>query len=429
MTRSFPTPAGYREVSPTDLAQIASGLPAIAARLGGPAAALRVTEVSDGNMNAVWLIYGPAGAVIAKQALPYIRVIGTSWPFPVDRITFEHQALTLQTRFAPRYLPEVYDYRPDLGLIFMQALSPHIVLRHGLVAGIPYPRLAADLGDYLARTLFFTSDLHLDTSGKNTIADAFSGNAHLCETTQDVVFTGPYWPAPLNRLTPGQEARAAALRADTDLKLAATRMKHIFATRSEALLHGDLHTGSIMVTGGQTKVIDPEWAFVGPMGFDVGVLIAHLLLGFFSQSGHATPDDDRAAHSAFLLDAVTALWSGFAQGLHHLCQTQPGPLLNPQVLSDADQRAFVDQRLADIYTDSLGFAGAEMIRRIIGISHVEDFEMISDVPSRLACEAQALELSRLLLCERKAAGSINDVAAHARRIATRAALQPDRSRA
>lgn len=416
-------------MSTADLAEIASGLPAVSCRLGGAAALLRVTEVSDGNMNAVWRIDGPSGAVIAKQALPYIRVIGSSWPFPVGRIAYEHRALTVQADHVPQYLPEVYAYLPDLGLLFMQALSPHIVLRHGLVAGQPYPRLAADLGDYLARSLFYTSDLHLDTSAKNRMADTFSGNAHLCETTQDVVFTGPYWSAPLNRITPGQEARAAALRADPALKLAAAEMRYVFSTRAEALLHGDLHTGSIMVTLDQTKVIDPEWAFVGPMGFDVGVVLGHLLLAYVSQSGHATVLDDRSAHRQFLIDAVVEVWLSFEQGLHQLCLSSPGPLWNAQVLSGDEQAAFIDQRLAAIYQDALGFAGAEMIRRIIGISHVEDFEMIADLQARAACEAQALELARALLCDRKTLGEIRDVAALVRQIAARPIGQPDRNRA
>lgn len=419
MTKSFPIPPRYREVSPADLAEIASGLPAVSDRLGGPPSALQVTEVSDGNMNAVWRIDGPAGSVIAKQALPYIRVIGTSWPFPVDRIAFEHRALTLQAHHVPQYLPQVYDYRPELGLIFMQFLSPHIVLRHGLISGMQYPRLAADLGGYLARSLFYTSDLYLSTSRKNAIAEAFSGNAHLCETTQDVVFTGPYWDAPLNRITPGQERQAAVLRADGPLKLAVSEMKHIFCSRAEALIHGDLHTGSIMVTADDTRVIDPEWAFVGPMGFDIGALLGNLLLSYFSQTGHATVNDDRSMQRRFLCDTIVQCWTAFDTGFRHLCKTEAGALQNPQILTGAEQALFVDRLLAGVFRDTLGFAGAKMIRRIIGISHVEDFETITDIPLRVACEARALELARILLLERTSISGVQDIVNLAHEIAAR----------
>jgi thiamine kinase-like enzyme len=47
-----------------------------------------------------------------------------------------------------------------------------------------------------------------------------------------------------------------------------------FAMDGAALLHGDLHTGSIMCTETTTFVIDHEFAFYGPMGFDVGAFLA-----------------------------------------------------------------------------------------------------------------------------------------------------------
>ena len=66
-----------------------------------------------------------------------------------------------------------------------------------------------------------------------------------------------------------------------------------FCEQSQALIHGDLHTGSIMVTVSSTKVIDPEFAFYGPIGFDVGALLGNFLLSYFSQDGHADHENDR----------------------------------------------------------------------------------------------------------------------------------------
>ena len=41
-----------------------------------------------------------------------------------------------------------------------------------------------------------------------------------------------------------------------------------------------------MATPGDTRFIDPEFAFYGPMGFDVGALVANLFLAYFAQPGH-----------------------------------------------------------------------------------------------------------------------------------------------
>lgn len=53
-------------------------------------------------------------------------------------------------------------------------------------------------------------------------------------------------------------------------------MKEKFMTQAQALVHGDLHTGSIMINQTETYVIDPEFAFYAPIGFDVGAVIASL---------------------------------------------------------------------------------------------------------------------------------------------------------
>ncbi|MDA3948526.1 MAG: hypothetical protein PF508_04785 [Spirochaeta sp.] len=46
--------------------------------------------------------------------------------------------------------------------ILMEDLSDHVVLRKGLIAGTVYPKLAVHMGQFLARSLFFTSDVGMD---------------------------------------------------------------------------------------------------------------------------------------------------------------------------------------------------------------------------------------------------------------------------
>lgn len=66
-----------------------------------------------------------------------------------------------------------------------------------------------------------------------------------------------------------------------------------FCERAQALIHGDLHTSSMMVTRESTQVIDSEFAFYGPMGYDVGAFLGNLILAYFAQDGHANASNDR----------------------------------------------------------------------------------------------------------------------------------------
>jgi 5-methylthioribose kinase len=409
-------PVRYRVLDEATLPDVLLALAEARKRLGGSAGQWRVREVSDGNMNTVFMVDGPEGAVVAKQALPYIRVIGESWPFPISRIAFEHAALVEQGRLCPGRVPEVYAFEPELALVVMEALRPHIILRKGFVAGTRYPKLAEHIGTFLAQTLFRTSDLALTTPAKKALMARFAGNAELCATTEDVIFTGPYWEAPLNRWNrPHLDALASEMRADTELKLAATEMKLVFRTATEALLHGDLHTGSIMVTETDTRVIDPEWAFHGPMGFDVGAVLGNLLLAYCSQHGHAQGGNERAAYAAWILETFCGVWERFAASFLELWRTDGDELL-PAALFGApgDADRFRMRRLEGILEDSLGFAACKMIRRILGISHVEDLEAIFDPALRARCEAHALRLARELLVNRQHYRNVRDVVAAVR---------------
>lgn len=363
-------------------------------------------------MNAVFRVKGPSGSVVAKQALPHIRVIGPDWPFPVSRATFEARAAEVHGAAAPGRVVSVFAFVERLGLIVMEDLAKHAVLRHALTRAETFPNLTSHLGEYLADSLIRTSDFALTTSEKNALSARFLGNSVLCETTEDVVFSGPYREGPLNRLTSGQEALAAELRADGALIAAAARMKYVFRSRAEALIHGDLHTGSIMVAPGDTRVIDAEWSFMGPMGFDIGALLGNLLLAHASQPGHGP---GREAYAAWILDLFSGIWHSFAARARTLIHPSAGSVLIPE-LADSVTDRFVESWLAGLWSESLGFAGCKMIRRIIGISHVEDFEWIVDVPARAACEARALRLARRLLLERDTFPTPEAVTAAARSI-------------
>ncbi|MCB0152299.1 MAG: phosphotransferase, partial [Caldilineaceae bacterium] len=108
------------------------------------------------------------------------------------------------------------------------------------------------------------------------------------------------------------DAEVQAVRRNSELKLALAEMKASYMTHAEALIHSDLHTGSIMANATETKVIDPEFAFCGPMGFDVGAVLENLVLNCLSHFAHTPDDEERRAYQNYLLDLVRAIWEQFA---------------------------------------------------------------------------------------------------------------------
>lgn len=395
----------YAALTPETVPDRLGTIPALTERIG-PASRWTVAEVGDGNLNLVFVVTGPGGKVVVKQALPYIRLVGDSWPLPLSRSFFEYQALFRQSARDPGRVPDVHHFDEGQALIVMRHLSPHVILRKSVVRGVSHPMLAGHVGRFMARTLFRGSALSL--SGKAIREDTalFSANHALADITETLVFSDPYFPAKLNRHTPGLEPFIAPLRADRALRIAAQEMKQAYLTRAETLVHGDLHSGSLMVTAEDTQVIDPEFATYGPIGFDVGMFMANLILAFFAQSGHEGAPGDRDAYRAELLGQLTEVWTVFAAEFRHLWRTErTGILFERSLFEDAGDAPGADAALvgvlSGIWQDAMGFCGVEMHRRILGLAHVEDLEAIPDPARRVRAEARALEAGRIIATMRR----------------------------
>ncbi|MDO5604908.1 MAG: S-methyl-5-thioribose kinase [Paracoccus sp. (in: a-proteobacteria)] len=412
----------YSALTPETLAARLGGLPALTDRLGAPGS-WQTREVGDGNLNLVFIVTGAAGQVIVKQALPYVRLVGESWPLPLSRAFFEYHALTRQAARDPGSVPEVLYFDETQALIVMEYLTPHIILRHALIEGQQTTALGERLGLFCARTLFRGSDLSMDAKARKADLALFAGNGDLCDITENLVFSDPYFDAAMNRHTPALDDAVARLRADLSLKVAAQHLKMAFASRAETLLHGDLHSGSVMVTQTDIKVIDPEFATYGPMGFDIGMLIANFLMAYFSQPGHETAAGGRADHQNWLLDVVETVWTTFSGEFARLWRSErSGMLYQASLYEDQGHGLAADQALDDligaIWRDTLGFCGVEMHRRILGLAHNADFERIADETARATCEARALAMGRQLMLGAGTIPGITAVTAMARRMNT-----------
>ena len=178
-------------------------------------------------------------------------------------------------------------------------------------------------------------------------------------------------------------------------------------------MHGDLHTGSVMVTDDETRVIDPEFAFYGPMAFDVGMLLANYWMAFFSQRGHEG-GGSRASMRVYLLGVIHETWSVFRDEFARLWHTERNGILYQAALyEDRDDVLAAEQALHhvlhDLWTDMLGFAGIEMHRRILGLAHNADFETIADEAMRASCEAAALKFGRHLVVNRNEIQSLAEL--------------------
>jgi 5-methylthioribose kinase len=337
--------------------------------------ALNAEEIGDGNLNRVFRVSGASSSVIVKQALPYLKVVGTSWPLTRHRARIEADAGAEHGKLAPGAIPDVLDFKENLSAIVFEDLRGYSTWRELLILGRHVPEVAERVARYSAAVLLGTSHLGLESRAGKDMRNRFS-YSELCLVTEELVFTAPYTGSQSNRFDEEIAEEARALAADRSLRTAVAELRFAFKTRDEALVHGDLHTGSVLVGADDAKVIDLEFAFFGPFGFDPGLLLANLAL---ARIAHEASGDDRFAT---LVDGFAHLfWQTFADE----CRRRWRPT-----------EPWYSRFLASLLADAARFAGLEMIRRIVGLAHVADIDSLPQ-PARSTAQRDALGGGRALV--------------------------------
>lgn len=371
-----------------------------------PSSLIDSEEVGDGNLNLVFKIFDRSGVsrVIIKQALPYVRCVGESWPLTLDRARIEAEVLRIHGHYCPDYTVKILHYDADLAVMVMEDLSHLAIWRGEQVKGLDYPQAATQLGEYLAQTLFHTSDFYQHPHQKKADVIRFT-NPELCDITEELFFNEPYEVHERNGYPRELEPLIATLRDDDELRLKVAGLKHRFLSHAEALLHGDVHSGSIFVGEGMLKVIDAEFGYYGPIGFDVGSALGNLLINYCALPGLLPPREAADVREKRLND-VRALWQSFAEGFLALAaeKSRDRALAYP---------GYGEAFLRKVWCDTLGFCGTELIRRTVGMSQVADIKSIDDEAMKAGCVSQAVTLGRTLIL---AAEHVEDIEALIARI-------------
>lgn len=361
--------------------------------LFGDHSKLSCEEFGDGNLNLVFRVSNDKGtSLIVKQALPYARCVGESWPLTIDRARIEAQVLLKHRKLCPEHTVEVLHYDAEQAAILMEDLKHYRILRTELISGKQFAHLAPQMASYLANTLFYTSDFALTGPNKKQQVGKFL-NPELCLITEDLFFTDPYCNHERNNIHSEIRQQAQQLWHDEALQAEVAQLKADFLSKPQALLHGDVHSGSIFINEENCKVIDAEFGFYGPIGFDVGSLIGNLLLNYLGHFGLTQDTDARQQQQDYLVSQIQRLWQEFSARFTQLMSNE---CREPALQNSLYQQRFMQQ----VWADTLGYAGCELIRRTVGLAHVADLDSISDSTVRGTCEAKALQLGRDLIMQR-----------------------------
>ena len=351
-------------------------------------------EIGDGNINYVFRIRSlkDGHSVIIKQADRLLRSSGRL--LDQNRSRIEAEMLRLEGELAPGYVPEVYFYDEVMAAIAMEDVSAFANLRRELVANRVYPHLSGNLSAFMVDTLLPTTDLVLDAEEKKRRVRFFT-NPELCKITEDLVLTEPYFNYKgRNIIFPGNEAFVEQrLYRDEALHFEIAGLRLNFMNNAQALLHGDLHTGSVFANEKGIKVLDPEFAFYGPMGYDIGNVIGNL---FFSWANKVYARSDETETAQAICALKTCIAEMFDKTRERLEKRYDEWVTLPLYRVPA----FRSRWIASVMADAAGYAGTEIIRRTVGDSKVMEITAVTDPEQRIPMERALVNFGAELINNR-----------------------------
>ncbi|XP_067672840.1 methylthioribose kinase-like [Haliotis asinina] len=248
---------------------------------------------------------------------------------------------------------------PESKILCIEDLRDYAIYRTSLING----HLDDDAALKLARDVaIIHRDTHVAKIGEDAIKqlDKEFQNATTLTLREQLLFTSPFTPGdPSNQCSDAVKARLDWLYGDQEVLRAAADMKRIFLEKKEALIHGDLHTGSIMVKDKDSKIINAGCSYVGPCSLDLGLLVANYIFTYYC---HLLCPDDNDNHRVFAYRVVDICNKTVDEYFKHMTS----------VTED------LEIYQAKLISEMAGFAGCEIIRRLVGPAHVDEFDHTHD---------------------------------------------------
>ncbi|MEM6766178.1 MAG: phosphotransferase [Bacteroidota bacterium] len=286
---------------------------------------LGVEKPGEGNMNFVLRIKTTERSFILKQARPWVE------KYPQIAAPIERNQVEATYFNKISEIPALSAYSPKL-----LASSPlHFLMMLGdLGEGVDYLPLyqaGPEIADIdLKETVAYLAALH-QVSGKG-----YPENQAMRVLNHEHIFHFPFLEdngLDLDAILVGLGKESWGYRQNEVLKEKISRLGKIYLSNGPILVHGDFYPGSWLKTSTGLKVIDPEFSFPGIPEFDLGVLVAHMILS----------QQDRSTISRILGYYVSSVQ--------------------------------VDEELLS------GFAGTEILRRVLGVAQLP---LAADLSERIA---------------------------------------------
>ncbi len=353
-----------------------------------------VYQIGDGNLgediegdsycNYVFSVSDGSRSVIVKQSTDVLRRRGRK--MTPRRNRYEYEIMRLRAAIVPQYVPEVYHEDFENHILIMEDVSHLRLVRFEFNKDHQLPMLAYQGAEYLAATHFYMSEFYLPTKTFRNLLSHFM-NVELRTVMENGIFLGIFGADDFD-YSCGEEfvAYCKWIFEDPRLKLQRFKLRHLFMSKSETLIHGDFHTSNIFADDENLKVIDMEYTFGAPFSYDLGFILANILSQFCSAAFRPYDNEsERKECLSYLLTLFKMLYVNYIDLFYRYWEEDAK-------IEYKVTKGYKETVGLDILRECLGFAACVNFSRVCGTMDTADFDCIEDPVLRAKAKFLAVDI-------------------------------------
>ncbi|WP_319403453.1 phosphotransferase [uncultured Anaeromusa sp.] len=370
----------------------------------------------DGHVNEITRVATSDGrSLILKQLMPHVQLAshGEFYELPLTRMAVEVHALRFWERLCPGTTPQIYHWDDAQKLLVMEDLGRLCLLSESILERRRFPEVGKQLGKFLGKTSFYTSEFFLGLEEKQQMQNTFA-DGQTKPFWNHLFFQSAMLTPPLEAVNPLVRGALAELCALSPVRREVERLQERYAWQRQCLIHSDLHTSNVFADERGIKVFDAEYATYGPVAFDLGRLLSSLILSYAAlYVKDEVPEAEKKEYQEYLLDLIEEIYQEFGDSFQTAWEGHFGesnPFQSPY------NRFYRQERLAD----TLGFIACASVGRLCDAGLPFDFKELTDPQVQAAGQRLVLRLAKELLLYGKKMKEISELTACLRRLAAQA---------
>ena len=355
---------------------------------------------NDGHINYVFKIVSPVRSYVLKQGLEDPKNLHSGTSVAAYRNEAECDTLKILHYIVPEYVPEVIFQDRENHIFVLEYIENLRAVRFQLIKENQIPNLGLDVGNFLARSSFYTSEFFLERARFRSMQTQFE-NTELRQIMEDGIFLDRFG-TDLDKEAYHKWERFRQITDDPACQTNRLSLRRTFMTHSDCLIHADFHTSNVFLSDDGIKMLDFEFSFMGPFGYDMGYFTGSLIAAYCAACFKDYPtEQDRQQCKAYLLSTIKMLFESYNHTFIECWNSDAKEEYR-------NQKGFQNILLREMLQDSVGYTAITNWCRTTDIWSLPEYKVIENEDARRYAMAMAVLMDHEMILQRNNFETVDD---------------------